>query len=84
MIWFVIAGALLMFCHLRFTERTPALSLVMVAMLAPLISQGLLSYFATEQSVGAALVIAVIVVIGEGYANSSSDVRSTAGTNDAA
>lgn len=75
MIWLVIAGALLMFCNLRFTERTPALSLVMVAMLAPLVSQGLLSYFATEQSIGAALVIAVIVVIGEGYANSSSDDR---------
>jgi hypothetical protein len=79
MIWFVIAGAMLVFYHLWFAERSPALSLVMVAMLAPPLSQGLLSYFAVEQSVGAALVVAVIVVIGEGYANGS--INDGRGTN---
>jgi hypothetical protein len=84
MIWFVIAGAVLMFCHLRFAERTPALSLVMVATLAPLLSQGFLSYFVVEQSAGASLVVAVIIVLGEAYASSSSDNRSDAGANNVA
>jgi len=75
MIWFGIAGAGLAFYHLYFSERSPAQSLVMVAVLAPLLSQGLLDYFTVEQSAGAALVAAAIVVLGEGYANSSFDDR---------
>lgn len=82
MIWFVIAAAGLVFCHLYFAERSPALSLVMVAILAPLLSQGLATFLVFEQALGAAFVVAVIIVVGEGYTNgSSNDDRGTVHNN---